>query len=36
HPTGIIPAGPDLSGWATPHDRDALGGRPFGDGRPPS
>ncbi|MGH4012676.1 MAG: glutathione S-transferase family protein [Pseudonocardiaceae bacterium] len=36
NPTGIIPAGPDLSGWATPHDRDALGGRPFGDGRPPS
>jgi glutathionyl-hydroquinone reductase len=35
NPTGIIPAGPDTSGWLTPHNRDRLGGRPFGDGTPP-
>jgi putative glutathione S-transferase len=35
NPTGIMPAGPDLSGWLTPHGREALGGRPFGDGTPP-
>ena len=35
NPTGIVPAGPDLSGWLTPHGRDDLGGRPFGDGTPP-
>ncbi|MEV6824823.1 glutathione S-transferase C-terminal domain-containing protein [Amycolatopsis sp. NPDC051102] len=35
NPTGIIPAGPDVSGWLTPHGREALGGRPFGDGTPP-
>ncbi len=35
NPTGIVPAGPDLSGWVTPHGREALGGRPFGDGTPP-
>jgi len=35
NPTGIVPAGPDLSGWLTPHGRAALGGRPFGDGTPP-
>ena len=27
--------GPDLSGWLTPHHREDLGGRPFGDGTPP-
>ena len=32
---GIVPDGPDLSGWLTPHGREALGGRPFGDGTPP-
>jgi putative glutathione S-transferase len=36
NPTGIVPAGPDLSGWLTPHGREELGGRPFGDGTPPS
>ncbi|GAA4265003.1 glutathione S-transferase family protein [Frondihabitans peucedani] len=36
NPTGIVPAGPDPSGWLTPHDRDDLGGRPFGDGTPPA
>lgn len=35
NPTGIDPAGPDLSGWLTPHGRAALGGRPFGDGTAP-
>ena len=35
NPTGIVPAGPDLSGWLSPHGREALGGRPFGDGTPP-
>ena len=35
NPTGIVPAGPDLGGWLTAHGREALGGRPFGDGTPP-
>ncbi|MFC7534710.1 glutathione S-transferase family protein [Actinoplanes sp. GCM10030250] len=35
NPTGIVPVGPDLSGWETPHGREELGGRPFGDGTPP-
>lgn len=35
NPTGIVPKGPDLSNWLTPHGREALGGRPFGDGTPP-
>ena len=35
NPTGIVPAGPDLSNWATPHGREQLGGSPFGDGTPP-
>ncbi|MEU5658544.1 glutathione S-transferase C-terminal domain-containing protein [Streptomyces sp. NPDC047737] len=35
NPTGIVPLGPDLSGWLTPHHREQLGGRPFGDGTPP-
>ncbi|MFF0229115.1 glutathione S-transferase family protein [Micromonospora sp. NPDC005252] len=35
NPTGIVPLGPDLSNWVTPHGREALGGRPFGDGTPP-
>lgn len=35
NPTGIVPLGPDLSGWVTPHGREALGGRPFGDGTAP-
>jgi putative glutathione S-transferase len=36
NPTGIVPLGPDLTGWLTPHGREQLGGRPFGDGTPPS
>ncbi|MGV9340874.1 glutathione S-transferase family protein [Streptomyces sp. NPDC003688] len=35
NPTGIVPLGPDLAGWTTPHHRERLGGRPFGDGTPP-
>jgi putative glutathione S-transferase len=35
NPSGIVPAGPDPSGWLAPHGREALGGRPFGDGSPP-
>ncbi|AHH21150.1 putative glutathione S-transferase [Nocardia nova SH22a] len=35
NPTGIVPKGPELSGWLTPHGRESLGGRPFGDGTPP-
>ena len=35
NPSGIVPLGPDLSGWLVPHHRDQLGGRPFGDGTPP-
>ncbi|MEQ0560052.1 glutathione S-transferase C-terminal domain-containing protein [Amycolatopsis sp. NEAU-NG30] len=35
NPTGIVPLGPDPSGWLTPHHREQLGGRPFGDGTPP-
>lgn len=35
NPTGIVPKGPDLTNWAEPHGREALGGRPFGGGTPP-
>ncbi|HZE40883.1 MAG TPA: glutathione S-transferase C-terminal domain-containing protein [Stackebrandtia sp.] len=35
NPTGIVPAGPELRNWLTPHHREELGGRPFGDGTPP-
>ena len=35
NPTGIVPVGPDLSNWLEPHGREALGGRPFGEGTPP-
>jgi putative glutathione S-transferase len=35
NPSGIVPGGPDLSGWLTAHHREQLGGRPFGDGTPP-
>ena len=34
-PDAVVPLGPDLAGWPTPHDREQLGGRPFGDGTPP-
>ncbi|MCU1631738.1 MAG: glutathione S-transferase family protein [Micrococcaceae bacterium] len=36
NPTGIVPKGPDLAGWTTPHGRESLGGRPFGNGTPPA
>ena len=36
NPTQIVPKGPDLSGWLSPHGREELGGRPFGDGSPPA
>jgi putative glutathione S-transferase len=35
NPSRIVPKGPDLSTWLTHHGREALGGRPFGDGSPP-
>jgi glutathionyl-hydroquinone reductase len=35
NPSGIVPLGPDLSGWLDPHGREQLGGRPFGNGTPP-
>jgi glutathionyl-hydroquinone reductase len=35
NPTAIVPLGPDLTTWATPHFREELGGSPFGDGTPP-
>ena len=36
NPTQIVPKGPGLAGWLTPHGREDLGGRPFGDGTPPA
>ena len=35
NPTGVVPLGPDTTGWETPHFREELGGRPFGEGTPP-
>src|SRR5699024_1470957 len=35
NPSQIVPKGPDLSNWLTPHNREELGGQPFGDGTPP-
>ena len=35
NPTRVVPKGPDLSGWLTPHGREQLGGSPFGEGTPP-
>jgi putative glutathione S-transferase len=35
NPSGLVPRGPDLTGWLAPHDRAGLGGRPFGEGSPP-
>jgi putative glutathione S-transferase len=35
NPTGIVPKGPYLANWLTPHGREAVGGRTFGDGTPP-
>jgi putative glutathione S-transferase len=35
NPTRLVPKGPATDGWHSPHGRDELGGRPFGDGTPP-
>jgi glutathionyl-hydroquinone reductase len=35
NPTGIVPLGPDLTGWLSAHGREELGGTPFGNGTPP-
>ncbi len=35
NPTQIVPKGPELADWMSPHGREHLGGRPFGDGTPP-
>ena len=35
NPTQVVPKGPELSNWLTPHGRESLGGRLFGDGTPP-
>jgi putative glutathione S-transferase len=35
NPTGVVPKGPDLRTWLTPHHREDLGGTPFGNGTPP-
>jgi putative glutathione S-transferase len=36
NPTQIVPRGPELESWLTPHGREQLGGRPFGTGTPPA
>ncbi len=36
NPTSIVPLGPDISNWTTPHHREELGDAPFGDGTPPT
>lgn len=35
NPSQIVPTGPDLTNWLTPHGREELGGSPFGDGTAP-
>ena len=35
NPTKVVPKGPELADWLTPHGRESLGGKPFGDGSPP-
>ena len=36
NPNGIVPAGPELHTWLSPHGRDTLGAEPFGSGTAPS
>lgn len=36
NPSRIVPGGPDLSGWYSPHHRALMGGDPFGDGTAPA
>ena len=35
NPTGVVPVGPEVSGWLSRHARGELGSRPFGDGTAP-
>ncbi len=35
NPTQIVPKGPELANWLSPHYREQLSSRPFGDGTPP-
>ncbi|MFD2674979.1 glutathione S-transferase family protein [Gulosibacter bifidus] len=35
NPHGIVPRGPELAEFLTPHGREALGGQPFGSGSAP-
>jgi glutathionyl-hydroquinone reductase len=35
NPRGIVPAGPDLTAWLEPHEREELDGEGFGEGSPP-
>src|SRR5690625_4136786 len=35
NPSQIVPSGPELADWLSPHGREELGGRPFGAGTPP-
>ena len=35
NPSQIVPTGPELADWLSPHGREELGGRPFGEGTPP-
>ncbi len=35
NPTGIVPKGPDLANWLSPHGREALGDSAFGAGTAP-
>jgi len=31
NPGGVVPRGPDLAGWTSPHGRESLGGEPVGE-----
>jgi glutathionyl-hydroquinone reductase len=35
NPSQIVPVGPALENWVSPHGREALGGSPFGEGTAP-
>jgi putative glutathione S-transferase len=34
NPSGIVPKGPELANWLTPHGRESLGGKPSATGCP--
>jgi len=36
NPSGVVPKGPLPDAWLSSHGREALGGRPFGDGTAPA